>query len=156
MKQTLVILLVGSILSSPALAADDVLNLECSAEGKIAHIIRFELTRATDKQKCTAIAIDATTMDISPVTYNSDWACEVTTLSDTDKFKEELIQMKVTKAVGLGGDGGKHLRFETLRLIVDTKSGDGAGLGTTLEGLQKRLRCNQDSPKLQRYFPKAE
>lgn len=144
-------------LSLPAWADEEKLNLSCHGQGKRGHGIQLEITRATQDEKCSAIAIDATTMGespVSPVTVNSDWECEITKLSETKEFKEELIQMKVVKAVSLGSEDGKELRFETLRLVVETRTGEGAGIATTLGKAHSRIDCQKDKPNLHRYFPK--
>lgn len=123
-----------------AIAAPQKLNFKCDSKDT-SHMLRVEVTRDTETQECSAIAIDTGYFEGS-FNFNNDFRCTTKSLSKDKTHPQDLIEMSSIGVKGMGTEAG---RFETVRIILDTNVQHGAGVGVTKLNYLEVIHCAADN-----------
>jgi len=122
-----------------ALSSPQRINFICDSKDTT-HALRVELTRDTETKQCSAIAIDTGYFEGS-FNFNNDFNCTTKLLAKDKTYQQELIEMKSIGVKGIGSESG---RYESVRLILETNTKVGAGMGVTKLNLLKVIHCVAD------------
>ena len=136
--------LIGLLLLISLRAEGGALNFSCRTEERDrTHLVMFEMELNQDGTG-RALAVDARGGVNDGHTYNSNWKVLHKELAKAANGVQLLVEMTVEKAKGIGEELN---RFQELRLVIDSSSGEGegGGLSLALNKAQATVTCHREN-----------